>query len=277
MTDSDATTVIRPLASEVEAGLAQLHLEAMGIASWIAKDDCGGAYPQLQIAGGVRLLVRAADAAQADEILQAAEAEDAPLADSPPPAAGRSRPYGAFSGGFLVGMLITAGIAAWLQHPTNPPTEKIAFDQDADGVKEAVHFFEDGLLVRIHEDRNGDGRIDQWTFLRDDQLSRAQADDNFDGRPDAWTDYVKPYDLQTRYDTDFDGRPDVTYYQRHGVVIRADWHPGDRERIARRVIYQDGVRRLKHVDTDGDGRFDLTIRLDPFEREIGRVAYGAGG
>ncbi len=55
--------------SRSDAELAQTALAAAGIASEIAADDAGGAYP-FDLTGGARLLVEEADAEAAAEILQ---------------------------------------------------------------------------------------------------------------------------------------------------------------------------------------------------------------
>ena len=54
-----------------EAELAQGALAAAGIASEIAADDAGGAYP-FDLSGGARLLVAEADAADAAAFLSGA-------------------------------------------------------------------------------------------------------------------------------------------------------------------------------------------------------------
>jgi len=54
-----------------EAELAQGALAAAGIASEIAADDAGGAYP-FDLSGGARLLVDEADAADAAAFLSGA-------------------------------------------------------------------------------------------------------------------------------------------------------------------------------------------------------------
>ena len=51
-----------------DAELAHATLEAAGIKSVIASDDAGGAYP-FDLTGGARLLVDAADAADAAALL----------------------------------------------------------------------------------------------------------------------------------------------------------------------------------------------------------------
>ena len=62
--------------SRSDAELAQSALEAAGIASVVAADDAGGAYP-FDLTGGVRLFVDEADVEDATAILTPPEEEGA--------------------------------------------------------------------------------------------------------------------------------------------------------------------------------------------------------
>ena len=65
---SDDLVVIGTFLNAVDAELARGALEAAGIESMIRADDCGGLRPHLWM-GGVEVLVRSEDAAQAAEVL----------------------------------------------------------------------------------------------------------------------------------------------------------------------------------------------------------------
>lgn len=65
----DETVIARKYGSETEARIDHSRLEAMGIPSWVSTDNCDGMYPQMDLLVGVRLLVRAEDAAQARDLL----------------------------------------------------------------------------------------------------------------------------------------------------------------------------------------------------------------
>ncbi len=69
----EKTVVIRTFSNEIIARIASAHLEAQGIEAVVHKDDCGGAYPQLQMSMGVRLLVADHDQEQAEAMLQEVE------------------------------------------------------------------------------------------------------------------------------------------------------------------------------------------------------------
>ncbi len=69
MKDDNFPTCIATFPSEMDADMARMRLDASGIDTFIAKDDCGGMQPWLQPITGVRLMVRFADAKRAAAIL----------------------------------------------------------------------------------------------------------------------------------------------------------------------------------------------------------------
>lgn len=60
---------IRAFNNEVDAELAKTQLESEGIRCFLSGDDCGGLRPALTMTNGIKLVVRADDAARAEEIL----------------------------------------------------------------------------------------------------------------------------------------------------------------------------------------------------------------
>ena len=71
--DHAELVVVRTYLNRIEADLASSALEAANIDSMIDADGAGGTQPGLWM-GGVKLLVRVGDAAQAREILGPADA-----------------------------------------------------------------------------------------------------------------------------------------------------------------------------------------------------------
>jgi len=73
--DADSTKqdliAIRTFLSESEADIAKGALQAFGIDCWLSHDNCGGQRPHLNMGEGIRLLVRSADSAPAEEVLTA--------------------------------------------------------------------------------------------------------------------------------------------------------------------------------------------------------------
>ena len=70
--DPQRLVVIRTFLNPIDADLAQGALEAAGIDAMVSADDAEGNQPGLWM-GGVRVLVREEDAAQAGEILGPAD------------------------------------------------------------------------------------------------------------------------------------------------------------------------------------------------------------
>lgn len=68
----DEAVIIQVFPSRLLAEMAAQLLAQEGIDCLILADDAGGAYPPLQAIRGVRLLVDAADAFRARQILEAA-------------------------------------------------------------------------------------------------------------------------------------------------------------------------------------------------------------
>lgn len=78
----DEAVVLQVFPSRWLAEIAAQLLAQEGIDCFILADDAGGAYPPLQAIRGVRLLVNAADAFRARQILEAIPEMDEEL---PPP------------------------------------------------------------------------------------------------------------------------------------------------------------------------------------------------
>ncbi len=77
---SEELVVVGTFSDRIEAELAASALEAAGIDSMIRDDDAGGMQPAMGFTSGVELLVRAADASAAGEILEGGS-ERIPSAD----------------------------------------------------------------------------------------------------------------------------------------------------------------------------------------------------
>jgi hypothetical protein len=69
---TDDIVVLRKYGNEVEAQFAATVLEANGIPAQVIADTAGGAFPSMALLFPVRLLVRAADADLARELLDTA-------------------------------------------------------------------------------------------------------------------------------------------------------------------------------------------------------------
>ena len=71
----DQLIIITSYPSIFEAEIAKGKLNASGIKAFISRDDCGGAYPAMQLAIGVNLLVKQRDIVEAKTILNISKKE----------------------------------------------------------------------------------------------------------------------------------------------------------------------------------------------------------
>lgn len=72
----DALVVVRTFSDRIEAELAQAALGAAGIESMVRSDDAGGMQPALTSSNGAAVLVRAEDAAEAEDVLTLTPSEE---------------------------------------------------------------------------------------------------------------------------------------------------------------------------------------------------------
>ncbi len=278
----DDAVLLRTYSNEAEAGLVASGLESEGIKTYIRKDDCGGAYPALQMSGGVKLLIRPEDMERAEEILREMETEDSTGVEQDDDEqegdeqevgkeeseAEESRPRFMLRGGlyFLLGLAAGYFLSYALTYATTySGVDKRNWKDGKPGT--TVHYV-DGTPTLVVEDRNYDGKPDAWHHYKDDKLRTSEYDDTFRGRKNRWTKFKDPFNCVEKVDTDSDGKSDVTRFYVNGLTQRVDWHPKDSSTIERRELYRNGLLKEKLVDTNGDGIFDRKIIYDSYERPI---------
>ena len=149
----------RTFSSHEAAELAAANLEAHGIECWINADDCGGMYPNLTAAGGVRLLVRASDAEAATAVLNA-QASPAEISQIEAEAAASSPPetvplkklsWGQILFGIVMGVLFCL-FCQW----ANKLGTKTYYHYTRDGKCYEAWVYQNGHLVEYRHDRNHD-------------------------------------------------------------------------------------------------------------------------
>lgn len=74
--DNEKLVTLRTFPDEILAGMARSALESEAIQAIVSRDDCGGMEPQLNITGGVRLIVKEGDVQRADQVLDSFEEEE---------------------------------------------------------------------------------------------------------------------------------------------------------------------------------------------------------
>lgn len=270
--NQDEAVVVRTYASEVIASIAASSLGSAGIEAHIQKDDCGGAYPALQMSRGVRLLVKPEDVEEAEKILLDMEMQDTGEAEEPEEPEDREKTksnpillIGLFLLGLVAGYFLSSSI-----YDRSGYTGKVKKDFNPAGKPGVFGHFVEGKLARVEQDRNYDGTPDAWHKFGGGRIRTAKYDDNFDGKEDTWVTYKDRFNYFVKTDTDYDGKPDATVYFVNDLKQRTDWQPGDSVIIERRQYFDGGVLTEELVDTDRDGIFDLKITYDRYEKPISK-------
>jgi hypothetical protein len=269
--DEVKTVTIRTFGSHEAAELAVANLEAHGIECWANADDCGGMYPNLTAAGGVRLLVRASDAEAAIALLntQASPAEinqieTEAVASSPPETVPLKK---LVLGQILFGIVIGVILCLLYQWANNLGT-KTYYHHTLDGKRDEVWVYRHGHLAEFLKDRNLDGILDHWTYYEHGQAVRSESDNNFDGKPDETWTFSNGSPATFEKDTDFNGIPDEFCTYKYGIIQQADWRPNGSKFTTTREIFQNGVLTEIWRGGDSNGNFKEVVRYDPFFNPI---------
>ncbi len=275
--DEVEMVVVHTFISHEAAQLAASNLEAHGIKCWISADDGGGMYPNLTVAGGVRLSVIASETEAAVALLSAQaspveirQAETEAVASSPPEPVSQKQPApGQILFGIIVGIIL--GIVLCLLYQwVNRLGTVTHYHYTKDGKADGAWAYRDGHLVEFLRDRNSDGVWDLWIYYDEyGRVSRMEYDDNFDGKPDEWWAYSNGTLVSVQEDTDFNGTPDVFCTYKNDVIQQLDIMPNGSKFSTTRELYQNGV--LTEIDRGGDsnGNFKEIIRYDPFFNPVG--------
>lgn len=265
------TVAIRIFGSHDAANLAAAKLEAYGIRCWLNADDAGGMYPNLAMANGVRLLVRASDADAATALLDAPaspeeinQIETEAAASSPPEAAPLKKltPWQILSGIFI-GVIL----CLLYQQAKNIGT-KTFYYHDKTGKAYEADVYRNGHLVECVKDRNLDGHWDEWIYYENGHVIRLASDNNFDGKPDEWVAYSNGSPTTLEKDGDFNGTPDEFVTFKDGVLHQMEVRPNGAKFATQRWLYQNGVLVEILRGGDSSGHFKEAVSYDPFFNPI---------
>jgi hypothetical protein len=261
--------LVKTFHSSPDAEMAAGILRANGIAVWLLADDCGGMYPFLDAAEGIRLFVRSVDADAAKTLLaatpQSAE-ESALLAPTRQIAPSRTKlSFPQIAAGMIAGILL------WLlyQHTSQLGTHTYAYDNNGDAVPDNFMVYQNSRCIEQSFDRNFDGKPDSWDYYdADGKRKEVLSDDNFDGRIDGAWRYTNGVAVEAKLDTDFNGTTDVTYSFQNDLLKEAVWKPNGSMIVSLRQFFRHGMLAEEWRDINMDGNFDATNRFDAFQKEI---------
>jgi hypothetical protein len=270
--DEVKTVTLRTFGSHEAAELAVANLEAHGIECWINADDCGGMYPNLTTAGGMRLLVRASDAEAAIALLDAQaspteinQIEAEAVASSPP----ETIPLKKLSWGQILFGIVMGVILCLLYQWANNLGTITHYHYTKDGKHDKAWVYRYGYLAEFSEDRNLDGIWDHWVHYDEHgQVSKSEYDNNFDGKPDETWTYSNGSPVTLEKDNDFNGIPDEFCTYKYGIIQQADWRPNGSKFTTTREIFQNGVLTEIWRGGDSNGHFKEVVQYDPFFNPI---------
>jgi hypothetical protein len=268
------SVVLATFDNHLSAQAAANHLEDAGIPVVVNADDCGGLYPFLTPALGIRLLVKASDLPRARDAMTEMEAQFGIKADSVAGATGepsdlrrpphQPRPHLAKLGFLLLGAVMGAlSHYAVTLHRSNFTGTK-SEDRNGDGRPDAWWVYEGGQIVKFSEDRNYDGRPDSWVIYSNGIIQSDEDDTDFDGRPDVWFDYEHGEATRRREDLDYDGRPDSETRYVARLPVTTVFAASNKLGYWRRDFFTNGILRETHLDRDRDGTLDERHVFDAF-------------
>jgi hypothetical protein len=264
--------LIKAFHSSVDADMAASILRANHISAWLQTDDCGGMYPSLDTAQGVKLLAHSADAEAARALLAAMPlASDGSAPVDPAASAPQvSTPRMKLSVPQLaVGTVLGVLLCLLYQHTRQLGSHTYGYDYDGDGTPDETVVYRDGRCIEQSLDRNSDGTMDIWYYYNPEgRFKEMKSDDNFDGRLDATYRYTNGFLAEAKMDTDFNGTTDVTYFYKHELLKQSAWRPNGAPVVTLQQIFRNGILTAEWRDTNSDGVFDATNQFDAFLNRI---------
>lgn len=274
--DEKKTLTIRIFSSYDDAGLAAANLEAHGIKCWVNADDCGGWYPNLTAAAGVRLHVLAEDAEIAVALLDAkpSSAEikrieiEAVLATPPKTDPIKKLAWGQIFVGIFLGIVVCL-----LYQGKREPITITHYHYTADGKRDEGWVYRNGQLIEYLADRNLDGNWDHWTYYERGRAVRSESDNNFDGKPDEFWIYSNGDLVSMQKDTDFNGTPDEFCTYKYGIIQKAEMRPNGAKYATMRDIFKNGVLTEVWRGADSNGVFKEIVRYDPYWNPISTNSF----
>ena len=259
------TVTVRIFGNHEAAQLAAANLAAHGIECWVSADDCGGMYPNLTAASGVRLRVSATDAKAAEALLDTPaspaeinqiETEAAVSAPTATVLAGKAA-WGQILSGIIIGILLCL-LYQW----NDKRGTKTYYEHTRNGKRSAAWVYRDGQPEKLFQDRNLDGSWDYWIYFKNGHMVRSEIDNNFDGKPDEFWMYADDLPVAQEVDTDFNGLTDEFSTFKYGTIEQLDIRPDESKFAVTREVFTNGVLFEIWRGGDSHGHFDEVVRYD---------------
>lgn len=138
------------------------------------------------------------------------------------------------------------------------------------GKTDRVRLFDKGVLAKMEEDTNRDGHFESLSWFKNGKITRQEKDENQDRKTDFWIFYNDRQEKERiEIDTNRDGKKDLFQFYEKEEIRRLEKDENQDGAIDLRVFYQKGVKTTIATDTDFDGFFETTERLNA--PEWGRI------
>ena len=270
--DEVKTLTICIFGNHETAELAAANLTAHGIECWVSADDCGGMYPNLTAAAGVRLLVRASDAESAVALLNAQastaeinQIEIEAVASAPPETVPPKKlVWGQIVAGIVVGIILCL-FFQW----ANKLGTRTHYNYGRNGRPDEARIYKNGYLMEFRQDRNHDGEWDYRSYYDGyGNRIRSEYDNSFDGKPDVFYTYSNKELVSMERDTDFNGTSDEFCTYKNDILLQVDMKPNGAKYTTVREIFKNGVLTEEWSGGDSDGNFKAVVGYDPFFNPI---------
>ena len=272
------TVTLRLFANHEAAAIAAANLEAHGIKCWMSSDDCGGMYPNMTAATGVRLRVGSKDEPAATALLDtpltaaemASQDELATDSKSSPP----NPPNGKLALGQIFIGIIIGSVFGWFYHGIKKDGEYTYYHYAKNGKADEAWRYKDGYLFQSQQDRNHDGEWDAWSFYDSHgEIIKTEEDDNFDGKPDLFWAYSNGELISSQADMDYNGTPDAFCTYSNHITQQLEMKPNGATFATLREIFKNGVVTEIWRGGDSNGHFQEVVRYDPFFNPISTNTY----
>jgi hypothetical protein len=269
--DQEKTLTVRIFHSHEAAELAASNLEAHGIKCWVDADDCGGMYPNLTAAAGVRLHVLVADAEAANTLLDT-QASPAEIKQIETEAVASILPKSVPLKKLLPWQIlfgIVTGIILCLLYQSVSNFGAKNYYHYVHGKINKKWIYRNGYVAEFSADRNLDGVMDYWVhYDAYGRESSAEYDNNFDGKADEWWTFSVDGTDTLQKDNDFNGIPDEFCVYKNRIIQQMDMKPNGSKFTKTREVFQNGVLTEILRGGDSNGNFKEKVQYDPFFNPI---------
>jgi hypothetical protein len=273
------SSVLKEFPQEVPAQQALAALQAARIEAFIATDDCGGAFPSMNVGRPFRLIVSEVHREAAEQVLADMEGKAAPLVESiermdpadpskPPGPPSTVRLLGIAALGMVAGVLMVIGY----QRAQGEFSGTIPRDLNHDGRTDEWETYDKDQFIKLACDNNGDERPDIWYYYQDNVRTKWEEDFNFDGNIDIWGTYdSRGVTRESKVDLDFDGKPDVTNFFQFGLAKESHYILpilSSSGLVWKKEFFTNGLLREVLLDRNRDGKFDEKLSFDVYGVEV---------